>query len=162
MFANLAIVRGYHFLPNMGGHEKAGGSQNFFMRNKGEVPKNQEIIGWLQILLKILFNEIAPKCIFSALHALGVTCFFNIVAPEGGHKILDHQIGGVTKLLPRYFRKFMTPLFQRKWWPHKILNEFTSLPLLWRHNQYSCMNNDFIGNIILYQIRIQMWITKYG
>ena len=24
---------------------------------------------------------------------------------------------GVTKILPRYFRKFMTPLFQRKWWP---------------------------------------------
>ena len=35
-----------------------------------------------------------PKCIFSGLPALGVTCFFNIVAPEGGHKIFDHQIGG--------------------------------------------------------------------
>ena len=28
---------------------------------------------------------------------------------SGGHKIFDHQIGGVTKILPRYFRKFMTP-----------------------------------------------------
>ena len=26
---------GYNFLPNRGGHEKAGGSQNFFMRNRG-------------------------------------------------------------------------------------------------------------------------------
>ena len=45
--------------------------------------------------MKILFNEIAPKCIFSALRALGVTSFFNIVAQKGGcHKIFDHQIGG--------------------------------------------------------------------
>ena len=43
--------------------------------------------------MKILFNEIARKMDYSALHALGVTCFFNIVAPEGGHKIFDHQIG---------------------------------------------------------------------
>ena len=38
--------------------------------------------------MKILFSEIAPK------RTLGVTCFFNIVAPDGGHKIFDHQIGG--------------------------------------------------------------------
>ena len=46
--------------------------------------------------MKILFNEIAPKCTFSALRAFGVTYFFNIVAPGGGggHKIFDHQIGG--------------------------------------------------------------------
>ena len=53
--------------------------------------------------MKILFNEIAPNMhIFCATRiggpnsrsALGVTCFFNIVAPEGGHKIFDHQIGG--------------------------------------------------------------------
>ena len=45
--------------------------------------------------MKILFNEIAPKCIFSTLRALGVTYFFNIVAPGGGsHKIFDHQMGG--------------------------------------------------------------------
>ena len=51
----------YHFLPNReGGHEKAEGSQIFFMRNRG-VTKNQEIIGWLQILMKILLNEISPN-----------------------------------------------------------------------------------------------------
>ena len=27
----------------------------------------------------------------------------------GGHKIFDHQIGGVIKILPSYFQKFMTP-----------------------------------------------------
>ena len=37
----------------------------------------------------------SPKMhIFSATRiVLGVTCFFNIVAPEGGHKIFDHQMG---------------------------------------------------------------------
>ena len=51
--------------------------------NRGS-QKNQEIIGWQQILMKILFNEIAPKCIFSTLRALGVTYFLKIVAPGGG------------------------------------------------------------------------------
>ena len=33
--------------------------------------------------------------IFSTLRTLGVTCFFNIVGPDGGgHKIFDHQMGG--------------------------------------------------------------------
>ena len=49
---------GYHFLPNKGGHEKARGSQNFFMKKKRGHKNNQEIIGWLQSLLEILFNEI--------------------------------------------------------------------------------------------------------
>ena len=81
----------------IGGHEKGGGSQNFLMRNWGVTKKNQEIIGWLQILVKILFNEIAPKMHIFCVRELGVTCFFNIVAPEGGHKIFDHQIGGSQK-----------------------------------------------------------------
>ena len=73
------------------------GGHRIFSSEIGGSQKNQEIIGWLQILMKILFNEIAPKmCIFCAMH-IGpngnVTCFFNIVAPEGGHKIFDHQIG---------------------------------------------------------------------
>ena len=82
----------------MGGHEKAGGSQNFFMRNRGS-QKNQEIIGWLHILMKILFNKIAPKMHISYATRIGVTCFFQheFVAPEGGHKIFDHQIGGSQK-----------------------------------------------------------------
>ena len=86
----------------------------FFMRNRGsqkkkKKKKNQEIFGWLQILMKILFNEIAPK-----LHIFCATCiegymFFNIIVPRvRGHKIFDYHIGGVTKILPRYFRNFMT------------------------------------------------------
>ena len=74
---------GYHFLPNRGGHEKAG-VHRIFSREIGGSEKNQEIFGWLQILMKILFNEIAPKMhIFCATH-IGVTCFFNIVALDGG------------------------------------------------------------------------------
>ena len=63
------------------------------MRNRVS-QKNQEIIGWLQILMKILFNEIAPKMHIFCATRIVVTCFFNIVAPEGGNKIFDHQIGG--------------------------------------------------------------------
>ena len=34
-----SLLGGYHFLPNRGGHEKAGGSQNFSMRNRGVTKK---------------------------------------------------------------------------------------------------------------------------
>ena len=47
--------------------------------------------------MKILFNEITPESIFSALRALGVTCFFNIVAPGGGgSSILNTATGNRT------------------------------------------------------------------
>ena len=36
----------------------------------------------------------SPKMHIFCVREFGVTCFFNIVAPEGGHKIFDHQIGG--------------------------------------------------------------------
>ena len=37
------LYGGYHFLPNRGGgHEKAGGSQNFFMRNRGVTKKSRD------------------------------------------------------------------------------------------------------------------------
>ena len=58
----------------------------------------------------------SAQSIFSALRALGVTYFFNIVAPGGGggHNIFDHQNREVTKILPRYFRKFMIPPIPKK------------------------------------------------
>ena len=76
----------------------------------GGSQKNQEIIGWLQILMKILFNEIAQKCIFSALRALGVTCFFQHCSSGGGHKIFDHQIGGSQKYCQGTFRNSWPPI----------------------------------------------------
>ena len=100
--------------------KKLGGSQNFFMRNRGVIKKNQEIFGWLQILMKILFNEIAPKMHIFCASRIGGYMFLQHCSSGGGHEIFDHQIGGVTKILSRYFRKFMTPLFQRKWWPPKV------------------------------------------
>ena len=57
------------------------GSQNFFMRNRG-VTKNQEITGWPQILMKILFNEIAPK-----MHIFRATRI-------GGYMFLQHCSSG--------------------------------------------------------------------
>ena len=86
------------------------------MRNRG-VTKNQEIIGWLQILMKILFNEIAPKMHIFRATRIGSYMFFQHCSSGGGHTIFDHQIEGVTKVLPRYFRKFMThpiPPYDRK------------------------------------------------
>ena len=63
------------------------------------------MIGWPQILLKILFNEMASKCRSSMQCALGsffstllLQCFLNVVGTEGGHKIFDYQIGGHKKL----------------------------------------------------------------
>ena len=40
---------------------------------------------------------------------IGVTCFFNIVAPERGHKIFDHQIGGSQKYCRGTFGKSWPP-----------------------------------------------------
>ena len=46
----------YHFLPNRGAMKKLMGHRIFSLE-KGGSQKNQEIIGWLQILMTILFNE---------------------------------------------------------------------------------------------------------
>ena len=56
-----------------GGCMKKLGGHRIFSWEIGGHTKNLEIIGWLQILMKILFSGI-----------MGVTYFFNIVAPGGG------------------------------------------------------------------------------
>ena len=67
-----------------GGHEKAVVSHKFFIKNRGSKNKTkQEIIGGHKFYVKILFNEIAPKCIFPR-YASGIVCFFNIVVRGGG------------------------------------------------------------------------------
>ena len=76
--------------------KKLGGSQNFFMKNRG-VKKNQEIIGWLQILMKILFNEIAQHAYFPRYAHWGYIFLQHCSSGWGGHKIFDHQIGGSQK-----------------------------------------------------------------
>ena len=85
-------VKGAIIFFRIGGVMKrlGGGSQNFFMKNRGGHKKNQEIIGWLQILLNILFNEIAPK-----MHIFRATRI-------GGYMFLQHCSsggGGVIKFL---------------------------------------------------------------
>ena len=113
----------------IGGHEKAGGGHRIFFTRNRMVTKNQEIIGWLQILMKILFNEIAPKCIFSALRAFGVTYFFNIVTSGGGggHNIFDHQIGGSQKYCRGTFGNLWPPYSKEngsllKCWMKRVSN----------------------------------------
>ena len=67
--------------------------------------------------MKILFNEIALKMHIFCAARIGVTCFFIIVAPEGGHKNFDHQIGGLQKYCrgtfwnswPPYSKKMVAP-----------------------------------------------------
>ena len=70
----------YHFLPNRGAHEKLG--VTIFSWEIGGAQKNQEIIRWLQILMKILFNEIAPK--MHIFHATSI----------GGYMFLQHCSSG--------------------------------------------------------------------
>ena len=98
----------------IGGHEKAGGSQNFFMRNRGVTKKTRDY--WVATnFMNILFNEIAPKMlIFRATRIGGLQFLQYCNSGGGGHEIFDHQIGGVTKILPRYFWKFMTPTIPKK------------------------------------------------
>ena len=83
------VLGGYHFLPNRGVSWKSWGSKNFFIRNRGS-QKNQEIIGWLQIFMKISFNEIAPNL----MHIFRATRI-------GGYMFLQHcsSGGGVIKIL---------------------------------------------------------------
>ena len=86
------------------------------MKNRG-TPKL--INYWVATnLTENLFNKITlKKHVFRATR-VGVSCV-NIV----GHvlrgvikkKMVIKWGGGVTKSVSRYFRKFMTPIFQRKW-----------------------------------------------
>ena len=72
----------------------------FFFENKGH-KKNQEIIGWSQILLKISFDEIAPKCILSN---------------RACHKNITEVLSEIDN-----------PLFQRKLKPLKTAKHFFRL-----------------------------------
>ena len=81
---------GCHFLPNRGAMKKLGVTK-FFPEKLGGHKKNQEIIGWLQISMKILLHEVAFKMHIFRATRIVVTCFFNTVAPERGHKMFDHH-----------------------------------------------------------------------
>ena len=83
------------------------------MRNKLGHKKKSGEFQWLHISIQILFNEKAPKMHIFCATRIGVTCFFNIVAPKGGHNLFYHQIGGSQK----YFRGTFGnswPLFPKK------------------------------------------------
>ena len=104
MVDSITRVRGYHFLPNRGGHEKAGGSQNFFMKNRGVTKKIRDY--WVATNFnENLFNEIAPKMhIFRATRIGGYMFLQHCSSGWGGHKIFDHQIGGSQKYCRGTFR----------------------------------------------------------
>ena len=65
------------------------------MRNRGSQKKSGDF--WMATNFNENFVQWNSPENSYYLRALGVTCFFNIVAPEGGHKIFDHQIGGSQK-----------------------------------------------------------------
>ena len=81
-FVNLGAII---FFQMGGGPMKKLGGHIIFSWEIGGSQKNQEIIG-----VATNFNENCvqwnspPNALFSALRAVGVTCFFNIVAPDGG------------------------------------------------------------------------------
>ena len=74
------------------------GGHRIFSREIGGSQKKQEIFGWLQNFSENFVQWNSPKNAYFLRYAQkGVTCFFNIVALEGGHRIFDHQIGGSQK-----------------------------------------------------------------
>ena len=94
--------------------KKLGGSQNFFMRNRGVTKKSRDY--WVATNFNKNFVKWnSPKMHIFRATRIGGYIFLQHCSSgwRGGHKIFDHQIEGVTKILPRSFRKFMTPLFQR-------------------------------------------------
>ena len=111
---------GYYFLPN-GGPWKSCGSQNFFMRNRGS-QKNQQIFGWLPILMKIL-NEIAPKMHIFCSTCIGGYMFLQHCSSRGGINFLIIKWGGSQKycqstfgnLWPPIPKKMVAPLSDRRW-----------------------------------------------
>ena len=67
----------------IGSHEKVGGHR-FFSWKKVDHKNNQEIIGWTQILLKTLYNKIAPEMhIFCAMHIGDVHVSSTFAGSEG-------------------------------------------------------------------------------
>ena len=83
-------------------------SQFFYVKNIGvsqlEKKKKKEIIGWLQILLKFVFNENRPMQIFRSTRIGGCIFVYNNTATQWGchntatqwgcHTIFDYQIRG--------------------------------------------------------------------
>ena len=86
------------------------------MRNRGVTKKSTDI-GWLQILMNILFNEIAPKMHIFCATRIGGYMFLQHCSSGGGHEIFDHQTGG-HKNIAKILSEVHDPPFQRKWWPH--------------------------------------------
>ena len=81
------FTRGAIIFFRIGGFMKKLGVTDFFHENRGVTKKNQETDGWLQILMKILFNEIAPKMhIFHATRIVGYM-FLQHCSSRGGQNI---------------------------------------------------------------------------
>ena len=113
--AEFCNIRGYHFLPNRGVHEK-GGVHRIFSWEIGGSQKNQEIIGWLQILMKILFNEVAKKMHIFCATCIGGYMFLQHCSSGGGSKNFWSSNRGSQKYCRGAFGNSWPP-FQRKWWP---------------------------------------------
>ena len=65
--------------------------------------------------MKILFNEIAPKMHTFCDTRIGGYMFLHLEAPEeGGHKIVDHQIGGGHKNIAEVLSEIHEPPIPKK------------------------------------------------
>ena len=106
----IQLNKGLSFLPNRGAW-KSWGSQNFSWEIGGS-QKNQEIFGWLQISMKILFNEIAPKMHIFCATRIGDYMFLQHCTSSGVGviKIFDHQIGGSQKYCQGAFGNSWPPI----------------------------------------------------
>ena len=74
---------------------------------------------------------------------VGVTWFFSILAPGGGHILIFVRPTGVTKILPRYFHIFLTLFFQINWQlPNKSVLHCIPSHRVW----LSMSTRNFIGS----------------
>ena len=129
--ASVTMVRGLSFSSEWGGGPWKSWGVRIFSWEIGGSQKNQEIFGWLQILMKILFNKIAPKMhIFCPTRIAGYM-FLQHCSSGGGSWSFWSSNRGVTKILPRYFRKFMTPPFQKNAGPLTIEFFLDSITKIW-------------------------------
>ena len=96
----------------IGGSWKSWGGPRIFPWKIGGHKNYQEIIGCLQILLNIFFNEKNWK--MHIFHTTGLRYMFLEHCNSGWGRKIFHQIGGPTKILLRYFWKFMMPPIWKK------------------------------------------------
>ena len=139
--------KGLSFSSEWGGPWKSWGSQNFFMRNRG-VPKISRDF-WMATNFNENFVQWnSPKNAYFLRYAHWGYMFLQRVAPEGGHKIFDHQIGGSQKYWWGTFRNSWPPYSRENGGPPKV---YQSMTIGWIYH--------FFNGVVIIKSSIDMYCT---